>query len=205
LFKTNRSMEKVEEILIEHNYKVLNLDYESRKAPIELIVEQKLEPEINAFYQDTSKQIHFVTHSLGGIIVREYLQRNPGIKTGRIVMLSPPNQGSELVNFFDIIPGVEKLLGPVYMQLSSDSASYVNNISELSQEIGIITGNRTLNFLHSIIIPGPDDGKVAVERAKLDEMSDFLVVEHSHVYIMDQKDVLDQITFFLDEGHFIKD
>ena len=87
LFKTNRSMEKVEEILIEHNYKVLNLDYESRKAPIELIVEQKLEPEINAFYQDTSKQIHFVTHSLGGIIVREYLQRNPGINTGRIVML----------------------------------------------------------------------------------------------------------------------
>jgi hypothetical protein len=68
--------------------------------------------------------------------------------------------------------------------------------------VGIITGNKTFDPWFSPLIPGEDDGKVSVESAKLQEMSDFLVVGSSHAFIMRNTSVIDQIKYFLKYGTF---
>jgi len=205
LGRTSDSMNEVAEVLTKQDYKVLNLDYASRKSTIESIVDSVLMLQLEAFCHDTSKNINLVTHSMGGIILRQYLSKKDRREIHRIVMLSPPNKGSEVVDFLKDIPGVIEIMGPAFIQLSADSNSFVNHIAVSKEEIGVITGNSTINFINSIIIPGPDDGKVAVGRAKLDEMTDFLVVNRSHPFIMNAPEVLDQIVYFLKNGFFKKD
>lgn len=202
LARTNHSMDNLEKRLKTAGYQVLNLDYPSREKPIEKIVQKTLIPQIHDFCTDTSKRINFITHSLGGIVLRYYLNTNPEIRMGRIVMLSPPNKGSEVVDFLKNVPGVNKLMGPAFGQLSADSASFVNLLKPVAEEIGVITGNSSINFINSIIIPGEDDGKVSVKRAQLDEMTDFLVVDRSHPFIMNAPEVMEQILYFLENGAF---
>ncbi len=204
LARTNNSMQKIEQRLSAKGYRVLNLDYSSRAEKIEQIVQQTLIPQLHRFYKDTTKQIHFVTHSMGGIILRYYLNKKPDILVGRIVMLSPPNKGSEVVDFLKNVPGIKKLMGPAFEQLSADSASFVNSLKPLKEEIGVITGNSSVNFINSILLPGEDDGKVSVERARLAEMTDFLVVPRSHPFIMKAPEVITQIEYFLKNGVFIR-
>jgi len=69
-------------------------------------------------------------------------------------------------------------------------------------EIGIIAGNASSDPWFSPIIPGVDDGKVSVERAKLVEMQDFIVLESGHTTIMRDQAVIDQIVYFLKNGEF---
>ena len=205
LSRTSNSMLDLEESLTVHGYEVLNLDYQSRKDSIQGIVAGFIEPEINKFCIDTSRQIHFVTHSLGGIILRYYLTTSPRRQISRAVMLSPPNKGSEIVDFLGQMPLVSNTLGPAFKQLSADSSSFVNSLGPIQIETGIITGDRTINFINSTIIPGPDDGKVSVETARLDGMKDFLVVHRTHPFIMDAPEVLEQIAYFLEYGRFMRD
>lgn len=54
----------------------------------------------------------------------------------------------------------------------------------------------------SLIIPGKDDGKVAVERTKLEGMTDFLVMHVSHAYIMEEPEVVEEVIYFLQQGRF---
>ncbi len=204
LARSKHSMEKLEKRLKNEGYRVLNLDYPSREETIEQIVQNTLIPEIRRFCTDSTKKIYFVTHSMGGIVLRYYLNLKPHIKTGRIVMLSPPNKGSEVVDFLKNIPGIKKLMGPAFSQLSADSVSFVNSLKPVKEEIGVITGSSSINFINSIIIPGADDGKVSVQRARLDEMTDFLIVERSHPFIMNAPEVSTQILYFLKNGIFKK-
>ncbi len=204
LGRTNKSMNTMKERLTEEGYEVLNLDYASRSASIPFLSDSIIAPQIHSFCRDTSKKINFVTHSLGGIVVRYYLNRHSLPNLGRIVMLSPPNKGSEVVDFLMQFPLVPDIMGPAFPQLASDSSSFVNNLPEVKAEIGVITGTSTINFINSIIIPGPDDGKVSLESARLDEMADFYVVNRTHPFIMDAPEVLDQVVFFLQKGRFNK-
>ena len=147
-------------------------------------------------------RVHFVTHSMGGILVRFYLANHRLVNLGRVVMLSPPNQGSETVDKLANMPGFGWLNGPAGQQLGTDENSLPNRLGPADFELGIITGNRSINLILSTMIPGPDDGKVAVERAKLAGMADFLVVPHSHPFIMKKPLVIEQTQFFLEHGRF---
>ncbi len=151
---------------------------------------------------ESVEQIHFVTHSLGGILVRYYLAHHELPNIGRVVMLSPPNQGSEVVDKLRNVPGFRLLNGPAGEQLGTDRESLPLQLPGVDFEVGVITGDRTINFINSLLIPGKDDGKVSVERAKLDGMSDFLVTHHTHPFIMRAKDVIRQTLFFLEHGRF---
>ena len=205
LGRTNKSMRALEERLVKENYEVLNLDYASRSGTIPFISDSLIAPEIESFYSDTSKKINFVTHSLGGIVVRYYLNRHSLPNLGRIVMLSPPNKGSEVVDFLTQFPLVPDIMGPAFLQLAADSNSFVNNLPAIQAEIGIITGKSSINFINSVLIPGPDDGKVSVESAVLEGMSDFYVVNRTHPFIMSAPEVLDQVVSFLQNGYFNKE
>ncbi len=203
--RTERSMKKFEKYFQQQGYKTLNSRYPSTKETIEKIASSHVSDAVGKCRKEGAIKIHVVTHSLGGIVVRQYLQTNSLPKGSRIVMLSPPNKGSELADFFKGFFLYEWLNGPAGNQLGTDSESVPNSLEPVNVEVGVITGNKSLNPIYSAIVSGKDDGKVSVERAKLDEMTDFLVVPASHSFIMNDKTVMKQAAYFLKYGRFFKD
>ncbi len=202
--RTKFSMGKLESRLAGQGYQVVNDGYPSTRKPVEKIASKYLGPMVSKCKAAGAKKIHIVTHSLGGIVTRQYLQDHTLPKGSRIVMISPPNQGSELADALRHLWLYKWLNGPAGQALGTEPESLPNSLKPLDAEIGIITGNRSFNPLFSWLIPGEDDGKVSVERAKLAEMTDFLVVSSSHTFIMRHPDVLDQVVCFLENGKFAR-
>ncbi len=184
-------------------YRVISNTYPSRDAAIEDHVAW-LDAELDACCRGESKRVHFVTHSLGGIILRVYLDANAFPQLGRVVMLSPPNQGSEVVDIFREYDFFRASMGPSALQLGTDEESVPKSLGPVAFELGVITGNTTLDPISSYFIPGSDDGKVAVESAKVEGMKDFRVVPHSHTFIMNSPEVAEQVIAFLRTGAFLQ-
>lgn len=205
LGRTSYSMKYLEYSLAAAGFQVLNLDYPSTKYPIEQLVNY-LEEKItqSGLNRRDGSKVHFVTHSLGGILVRGYLKQQQLPRLGRVVMLSPPNQGSELADQLRNNRFYQWATGPAGQQLGTESSSFPNQLGPVEFELGVITGNNTLNPLYSSWIPGEDDGKVSVARAKVAGMLDFLVVPHSHTWIMNSREVIAQVIYFLDTGSFFR-
>ena len=202
LGRTSNSLKKMEDCLKDKGYDVLNIDYPSRAYNIQTLTEKFVKTAIESHCKDKTKKIHFVTHSMGGIIVRYYLQTCQTENIGRIVMVSPPNQGSEVVDFLRHSHIVRNFMGPSFEQLSTDPSGFVNMLTEPQAETGVISGRRSLNCINSAIIPGEDDGKVSVRRSKLKNMKDFLVVNRTHPFIMRADEVIEAVICFLETGKF---
>lgn len=200
LARTGRSMAKLAAFLDRQGYRTVNIDYPSRTRPVDILAETVL-PEAVRQCAGACK-IHFVTHSMGGIMVRYYLARHRVPRLGRVVMLSPPNQGSEVVDRLKNNPVFRWLNGPAGRQLGTDARSIPNTIGPPDYDVGIITGDRTINPILSLMIPGPDDGKVSVKSAQLDGMKDFLIVHRTHPLIMNAPRVMEQTARFLKTGCF---
>ena len=149
-----------------------------------------------------TNRVHFVTHSMGGVLVRHYLSIKTIENLGRVVMLSPPNHGSEVIDALADKPGFEFINGPAGKQLGTGPESLLLVLGPANFELGVITGNRSINLINSMMIPDQDDGKVSVASAKLDGMADFLVVSHTHPFIMKARDVIEQAVLFLRHGCF---
>lgn len=200
--RTKNSMRRLEKSLVKDNYIVWNESYPSRSESIEKLSIEHIEKGLAFCKEIQAGKIHFVTHSLGGIMVRYYLQDHKIDNLGKVVMLSPPNNGSEVADFLKDIYVYKLAMGPAGQQLGTDSNSLPGSMKAIDASVGIITGNKTLDPWFSPLIPGEDDGKVSVESAKLQEMSDFLVVGSSHAFIMRNDAVIDQIKYFLKNGMF---
>lgn len=201
--RTRYSMNRLARELEENNYLVVNDGYSSRKQTVASLAELVIPNAIQACLQKGRiEKIHFITHSLGGILVRYYFSRHPLQQLGRVVMLSPPNQGSEIVDALRGVPGFNALNGPAGLQLGTKENSVVKKLGPVNYEVGVITGNKSVNLILSSIIPGDDDGKVSLESAKVEGMSDYLVLPHSHSFIMRSEAVIKQSLYFLKHGCF---
>lgn len=202
LARTGSSMRKMEKALTREGYHVLNTDYPSRKFGIGTLANTVIPEALSKSRAFSPERIHFVTHSMGGILVRHYLSENRIANIGRVVMISPPNQGSEVVDKLRGAPGFFWLNGPAGQQLGTDGDSVPSRLGAVRFELGVITGNRSVNPILSLLIPGHDDGKVSVENAKVEGMSDFLVLPHSHPFIMRADETIRQSKYFLRHGRF---
>ena len=204
LGRTAFSMSLIEEALVNENYLVWNEGYPSTSGDIEKLSETAITGGLDFCDQEKTATVHFVTHSLGGILVRQYLQHHTISNLGRVVMLSPPNHGSEVVDLLKDYTIYQFVLGPAARQLGTDKGSLTEQLGPVKGEIGIITGVSSSDPWFSPVIPGDDDGKVSVESAKLDEMSDFMTVPNGHTFIMRDDTVIEQILHFLREGRFYR-
>ena len=206
LGRTPASMAILVERLEAAGFRVLNFGYPSTDEPIESLV-ARLRATVEDCCAQDMESVHFVTHSMGGLLVRFYLDAHSPNHAGRVVMLAPPNQGSEVADFVTELmaesPVLGVILGPAGSRLGTDSAGIAQQLGPADFEVGIITGNRSMNLINSWLIPGPDDGKVAVDRARLEGAEAFLVVEATHTFIMNHRGVADQTIYFLREGRFL--
>lgn len=202
LGRTAFSMRAIEDALVKAGYCVWNRGYPSRTADIGWLAATAVNDGLAFCESHRTVRTHFVTHSLGGILVRQYLQDNPVDNLGRIVMLSPPNQGSEVVDLLKDQPVYRFATGPAGQQLGTGKDSLPLQLRPIPGEIGIITGNSSSDPWFSPSIPGEDDGKVSVAHAKLAEMTDFLVVDSGHTFIMRDERMIAQILAFLQHGRF---
>ena len=200
LARSADSMDKMAAALAEAGYAPCNIGYPSRHHPVETLALEHVLPAIEAC--GATGPVHFVTHSLGGIVVRQLAATAPQLRFGRVVMLAPPNQGSEVVDTLGGLAPFQWINGPAGQQLGTDDASLPLTLGPAPFELGILTGNRSINLILSLLIPGEDDGKVSTARAQLEQMQDFLVVPASHPFIMKDAEAIRQTLHFLRHGTF---
>jgi len=200
LARTDRSLNKMGNELAEEGYQVVNQGYASREHEIDYLAEDTLEKALEQCSSDA--QISFVTHSLGGILVRFYLETNEIERLDRVVMLGPPNQGSQVVDEMRNVPGFELLNGPAGLQLGTDEESVPSTLGAVNFEVGVIAGTRTINPVLSTMLPNPDDGKVSVENTRVEGMADHISLPVSHALMMKNSEVIRQTIYFLKHGEF---
>jgi len=188
--------------LEEQGYFVANVTYPSLTEPIESLAVEAAEEGLERCAAQGLSRIHFVTHSMGGILVRQYLSQKPITGLERVVMLAPPNQGSRFADYVGDSP-----LGKVYepdalAQLGTGDESVPRRLNAPDFELGIIAGTRNLRKL----IPGtptePSDGVVTVDETKAPGMKDFLLVPTTHTTIIWNDEVQRQTAHFLRKGRF---
>ena len=203
LARTDSSMKKLEETLQEAGYKTVNIDYPSRRHPIEALSQSVIPSALKQCPEN--QNIDFVTHSLVGILVRQYLDWHEIPKLSRVVMLGPPNQGSEVVDKLGRFPGFKFINGEAGLQLGTGELSLPNRLGKAEFDLGIIAGTNSINLILSMLIPDTDDGKVSVERTKLEGMNDHIEMPVSHPFLMQDDDVIEQVLHYLRYGYFKRD
>ncbi len=201
LGRSSLSMWLLANRLTQAGFEVHNLDYPSTEASVDELV-AVLSGEVEECCLSSGKSLHFVTHSLGGILVRAYIAKKRPHNLGRVVMLSPPNQGSQLVDELSDNPLFQWATGPAGQELGTDRSNLPNRLGPADFEVGIITGSRSLNPLTSWLVAGEDDGTVSVESAQLEGMAAFLVVPNTHTFIMNSSQVAQEVVHFLEHGSF---
>lgn len=202
LIRSSAAMKRLEWAFEDRGYRVINVNYPSTELDIEDTAAITLDQVLRERITDPTAKVHFVTHSLGGIILREYLANHAFPQLGRVVMIAPPNHGSELVDKFKHWPFFRFFTGPAGQQLGTDPDSVPQQLGPAHFELGVIAGDRTLNPFYSWFIPGKDDGKVSVASTRLDGMDDFLVVHSSHTYLPWRKKVVTASLRFIADGKF---
>ncbi len=203
LMRGSASMNKMQRELDEAGFVTANIEYPSRDHGIEELADMAVPDGLATCNEhEDIEQVHFVTHSLGGILVRQYLSVNEIPELGRVVMLGPPNQGSIAADEMVDVPGFDWINGPAGRQLGKGEDSVPLKLGPADFELGVIAGNRTIDPITSAVLPNPDDGRVSVEDTKLEGMTDFIVVDHSHAFMMRMQKPVELTIAFLKTGKF---
>lgn len=201
LARSSDSMKTIEKHLIEEGYYVINIDYPSREYSIEDLAENVILPAVE---QCKDRPVNFVTHSMGGILVRQYLSKHKISNLKKVVMLGPPNNGSEVVDKLCNAPGFNIINGDAGMQLGTGELSIPSQLGAANFNLGVIAGNRSVNLILSSLIPDKDDGKVSVASTKLDGMNDHIEMETTHPFMMRNEKVIEQVIHYLKTGRFFR-
>lgn len=204
LARSHYSMSQLASTLKLHNYIVVNKDYPSTKKSVEELANQFIPAMINECLIYHPAHINFVTHSLGGIVLQQYLQKHKIPKLARIVMLGPPNHGSPLADILHDDWLFRIITGPAGQELTTQKNSVPNKLHLNNKyQVGIIAGNYSFTPFVNVLFHEENDGKVSVSSTQKDNMKDFIVLPVSHTFMMRNPLVKEQILYFLSYGKFL--
>ncbi|WP_226664849.1 esterase/lipase family protein [Microbulbifer aggregans] len=211
LAKSDASMKKLESSIADAGFSTVNVNYPSTAFSIEQLAGPAIAPALDtcqaqakARSEDLSR-VHFVTHSMGGILVRQYLSRVAIENLGHVVMLGPPNHGSEVVDKLGSFPGFQFMFGDAGLQLGTGNLSVPNQLGPANFDLGIIAGTRSINLFLSQMLPHSDDGKVTVDSTRLEGMNDHIEMPVTHVFMMKNRKVIRQVIHYLKHGRFLRE
>ncbi|MBI1850528.1 MAG: alpha/beta fold hydrolase [Planctomycetes bacterium] len=199
IWRTQLSMKKIERALHAAGYEVVNRSYPSLRAPL---------PEIAARLAESldhyrERPMFVVTHSMGGLVAREYLGRFRPANAKRLVMIAPPNQGAWLADRLN----AHRRLGPAYRMLFGRNAAHLlpsaaKRAAIPRCEFGVIAGGTGRSRGYAGYLPGDNDGTVLVSETHLDGESDFLLLPRRHTFIMNASETIDAVLRFFESGRF---
>jgi pimeloyl-ACP methyl ester carboxylesterase len=202
--RTARSFRKMQAALESAGFATLNLDYASRRKALEALAED-IHPAIQRFTDGIDGSVHFVCHSMGGLLARVYVARYRPKRLGRVVMLGTPNSGSEIADRLGHLKLYRAFFGPAGQQLGTLRDSAVEALfPPVNYPVGIIAGNRSIYPLASAFLPKPHDGRVSIANTKLDGMADHIVIPASHPWLMRNSIAIAQTIAFLKDGEFVR-
>jgi pimeloyl-ACP methyl ester carboxylesterase len=201
LARTSRSFRKMERALQGAGFATINLDYASRKHRLEMLTE-RIHPDIAKFAGEVGP-LHFVTHSMGGLLARAYLAKHRPSRLARVVMLGTPNGGSEVADLLKSFAPYRAFYGPAGQQVSTPPGEFLTQLPLPNYAVGIVAGDRTIDpFASFFVVPRPNDGRVSVSSTKLAGMADHIVVRATHSGLLNHRRAIDQTIAFLREGRF---
>jgi pimeloyl-ACP methyl ester carboxylesterase len=183
-------------------YATLNLDYASRRKPLQALADD-IHPAIDLFASGVTGSVHFVSHSMGGLLARVYLARHRPKRLGRVVMLGTPNGGSEIADRLKNFMPYRAFFGPAGQQLvTRRDAATSAMLPAIDYPVGIIAGNRSIYPIGAALLPKPHDGRVSVANTKLDGMADHIVIGTTHPWLVRNELAIAQTIAFLKGGRF---
>jgi triacylglycerol lipase len=206
LGRTHWSMMRLAAALEHAGYRVVNLSYPSRTLPLEALAADWLPRQLHESGADTAPRLHFVTHSMGGIVLRLWLRDHPApANLGRVVMLAPPNAGSEVTDRLNSFPPFRWFTGVNGRRLGTRATDLPHTLGPwpaAAGDLGVIAGSFSWNPLFSSWLPGANDGKVSIASTHLAGERDHLVLPYSHTWLAWRAGTLAQALEFLRTGRF---
>ncbi|MCB1721305.1 MAG: alpha/beta hydrolase [Rhodospirillales bacterium] len=232
ILRSKLDMLPLEKFLEKNGFETINILYPSREMSLEEItsfVKDTIEEHISQSHlssdetqgasrsktyasdaatlsEGKERRLNFVTHSMGGLIARYFIATHKPENLGKVVMLGPPNTGSEFADFLNdnkwLGPIFRSIFGPASAQLKTN---YKHIDGDITYPLGIIAGSTSINPLAPWILDGQHDGIVPVERTKIAGMSDHIVIPANHSFMMFSPDVMKQTLYFLENSAFKHD
>jgi pimeloyl-ACP methyl ester carboxylesterase len=200
--RTPRSFKRMLRAIEGESYAALNLGYASRRKTLEALAED-IHPAVELFASGLTGSIHFVGHSMGGLLARVYIARYQPKRLGRVVMLGTPNSGSEIADRLKNFGVYRAFFGPAGQQLGTQRDAAIEALfAPVDYPVGIIAGDRSIYPITSAFLPKPHDGRVSVENTRLDGMADHIVIRTSHPWLVRHSVAIAQTIAFLKAGKF---
>jgi pimeloyl-ACP methyl ester carboxylesterase len=198
------SMFKMQRCIAKAGFATLNIGYPSSRYPLDVLAD-KLHEQLSSHALSRFKAVHFVGFSMGNLLIRAYLTKYRPENLGKVVMIAPPNKGSELADYFQNWWLYKKLYGPAGQQLITRQSEFQAILGDkLDYETGIIAGSRSQGIILSRLLPKPNDGKVTVENTRMNGMKDHIILSTNHIQISRHKGVIKQTVHFLKHGLFVR-
>lgn len=198
------AMRPLERALERDGYRAINLSYPSRHVAIDELGTRWLPEQLRAAGVAEAPRVHFVAHSMGNLVVRFFLREHRPQNLGRVVMVGPPNHGSAAADAAARWAVARRVMGVNLARLGTGEHGAAQGLGPADFEVGVIAGTRSIHGLFAGALAGEHDGVVSVESARLEGMSDFVVVPHSHTVMLWRRAVIDQVRAFLRDGRFTR-